>query len=174
MNEDLHLTYDYLKTICIPLKVKYFSFIMGKYFMKKKTILQALPFLFFVFLAGCSSSNEVKNESSNDSGSVYVFDKIPSDTTINYSEPKGFPPFNSKYYVVQIGAFTTKDNAEKFAEKSQVIIEHKVDISFNPQTKFYVVQLVPSYKSRSEAEKMRDTLWQMKGYKDAWILTVNK
>ena len=142
--------------------------------MNKKIIILTLPFLYLIYFTGCSSSGEVGNESNSDTSNVYIFDQVPSDTTINYSEPKGFPPFNKKYYIVQIGAFLSKNNAENFAKKSQVEIQHKVDISFNPQTKLYVVQLVPFYNNRSDAEQMRDTLWRMQDYKDAWILTVNK
>jgi SPOR domain len=142
--------------------------------MNKKIIILTIPFLYLIFIAGCSSSGEVGEESNSDTSNVYIFDQVPSDTTIDYSEPKGFPPFNKKYFIVQIGAFLSQKNAEDFAQKSQVTIQHKVNISFNPQTRLYVVQLVPFYQTRGEAEKMRDTLWQMKDYKDAWILTVNK
>ena len=142
--------------------------------MNKIIILLVLPLLYLISQVGCSSSGEISSENKSDTNNVYIFDEVPSDTTIDYSEPKGFPPFNKKYYIVQIGAFTAKKNAEEFAKKSQVVIQHNVNISFNPQTQLYVVQLVPFYKTRDEAENMRDTLWRMKDYKDAWILTVNR
>ena len=142
--------------------------------MYKKIILLVLPLLYLFYLTGCSSSGEISNENKSDTSNVYIFDEVPSDTTIDYAEPKGFPPFNKKYFIVQIGAFTSKKNAEDFAKKGQVVIQHKVNISFNPQTQLYVVQLVPFYQTRDEAEKMRDTLWRMKDYGDAWILTVNR
>jgi hypothetical protein len=37
-----------------------------------------------------------------------------------------------------------------------------------------VVQLRPSFKSKEDAEKVRNQLWQIEEYKDAWIVTINK
>jgi SPOR domain len=141
----------------------------------KSSLIIFTSILYIYGLNGCSSSQESTQENTGrDTSGVYIFDKVPADTTINFSEPEGFPPFNKTFYIVQIGAFTTKDHAEKFAEKSQSELEHKVSISFNPQINLYVVQLSPFYETRTDAEQMRDKLWKMEDYKDSWIVTVNK
>jgi hypothetical protein len=76
--------------------------------------------------------------------------------------------------VVQIGAFTTKANAEKFAEESKAELPYNVKISFSKQNNLYVVQLKDYYTARSEAEKIRDDLRQNDKFRDAWILTIYK
>ncbi len=125
-----------------------------------------------IYLAGCSSSEETTKEK-NKNSDVYIFDEVPSDTTVNLSEPEGFPPFNKEYYVVQIGAFTSKDRAEKFAEDSRIKLQMDTNISFNPDVNLFVVQLKKQFKTRKEAENMRDDLRTMNEYKDAWVLSVN-
>lgn len=125
-----------------------------------------------IYLAGCSSSEEATKEK-NKNSDVYIFDEVPSDTTVDLSEPEGFPPFNKEYYVVQIGAFTSKDRAEKFAEDSRIKLQMDTNISFNPDVNLFVVQLKKQFKTRKEAENMRDNLRTMNEYKDAWVLSVN-
>ncbi len=132
-----------------------------------------IPVLFaFIYLAGCSSSEETTKEK-NKNSDVYIFDEVPSDTTVDLAEPQGFPPFNEKYFVVQIGAFTSKDRAEKFAEDSRIKLRRDTNISFNPDVNLFVVQLKSQYKTRKEAENIRDEIRAVDGYQDAWVLSVN-
>ena len=42
------------------------------------------------------------------------------------------------------------------------------------KVKIYLVQVIPFFKSRTEAEEVRNNLWKMQEFVDAWIVTVNK
>jgi len=140
----------------------------------KNLIFSFILFGVMIFLfTKCSSSKESGMIKIPDS--TYVFDKIPPDTSIRINELiAAIPVFHVKYYIVQIGAFTTKERAEKFAEQSKIILSEKIDILYNNDIKLYVVQLTPFYTQRKEAEKIRNKLWKLDNYRDAWIVTVRK
>lgn len=106
--------------------------------------------------------------------SVYVFDSPQVRDTV-IEQPKVEPPkMEAKYYVVQIGAFTTKDKAEKFEQEARLLLKNKIEISYSNNINLYVVQLTPPYNKKEEAEKVRDNLWKIDKFKDAWILTVTR
>ncbi|GAB4297135.1 MAG: hypothetical protein Kow0098_21040 [Ignavibacteriaceae bacterium] len=139
--------------------------------MKNLFMFLILPVLF----AACSSSTETTNNDEKKSGEeVYIFDEIPADTTLNFPEPIKYPSIDQTYYVVQIGAFTTKQRAEKFAEDSRGKISEKINIAYSDAVNLFVVQIGKLFTSRYEAEKLRNQLWQTGDFNDAWILTVNK
>ncbi len=125
-----------------------------------------------VYLCGCSSSQQVQdNETGKDS--VYVFDSVP-DTEAEEIPALEYPDMGMTYYVVQIGAFTTKDRAQRFAEESKQLLPFDVKTSFSRQNNLYVVQLSHYYTSRPEAEAARNDLWKKEKFRDAWILTIYK
>jgi cell division protein FtsN len=138
--------------------------------MNKLLVLVIAGFSFY--LAGCGSSQETQ---STDTGkdSVYVFDSVP-DTEAEEIPALEYPDMGMTYYVVQIGAFTTKDRAQRFAEESKQLLPFDVKTSFSRQNNLYVVQLSHYYTSRQEAESVRNDLWQKEKFKDAWILTIYK
>jgi hypothetical protein len=132
------------------------------------TALFILPFFFFA----CSSSEQTVSDKKEE---VYVFDSVPADTSLKLPEfVIEYPSLNVTYYVVQIGAFTTRERAEKFSEDSRKKLGKDLTISFSNNVNLFVVQLSPLYTSRQEAEKMRNYLWTIDDFKDAWILTVSK
>lgn len=124
-----------------------------------------------IIIAGCSSTTETTEEKSND---VYVFDEVKSDSTFELTDPMQYPSLGVTYYVVQIGAFTTKDRAENFMADSKNRINHSLNIAYSKEVNLYVVQLSTAYTSKTDAEKIRNEIWKMNDFKDAWILTVNK
>jgi cell division protein FtsN len=76
---------------------------------------------------------------------------------------------------VQIGAFTTKERAEKFAELSRTKIIKDIIITYSENNNLYLVQLSPFYTSRQEAELIRDELKIIPELSNVlWIVTVNK
>jgi len=135
-----------------------------------------LIFIFYVLiivaLSACSSSKDNSDIfNTNSSDSLYVFDSVPIDS-INY-ETTVLPTIsNVKLYIVQIGAFSTKDKAEYFAAQSKNKIKFDIDIAFSNSVNLYVVQLKPFYNKKEDAESVRNNLWAMDTFKDAWILTV--
>jgi hypothetical protein len=133
----------------------------------------SLYFLIFGLLfslAACSSSEETTEKDD-----VYIFDEIPSDTTLKMNEPiVSYPNVNVTYYVVQIGAFTTRERAETFKAEAAIDLKKELAITYSNDVNLFVVQLTPLFTSRTEAENARKVIWKNKKYNDAWIVTVNK
>lgn len=136
--------------------------------MKNRFITLAI-LLSSILISSCTTSQQ-----SSEEDEIYIFDKIPKENTIEKSKTGEYPNINETYYVVQIGAFTTKDRAETFSNLSKTKIKNEIDISYNDALKLYVVQIIPFYKSRIEAEMVRDELRKNAAFSDAWIVTVNK
>jgi cell division septation protein DedD len=122
-----------------------------------------------IFLFGCSGSQPSQEEDQ-----VYVFDQIPKENTIEAPKTGEYPNLNEAYFVVQIGAFTTKERAESFSETARTKIKNEIDITYNDSIKLFVVQVTPFYKSKKEAELVRDEIRMNPDLSDAWIVTVNK
>jgi cell division protein FtsN len=139
-------------------------------------MMKSLPgfaaFILLIYLTGCSSSQQTGNNGT-DKDSIYVFDS-KSDADSDNIPVLEYPDMGMTYYVVQIGAFTTKERAETFAEESKSKLPFNVKISFSKQNNLYVVQLSDYYTSRDEAEKVRNNLWKNEKFRDAWILTIYK
>jgi cell division septation protein DedD len=133
-----------------------------------KNILFLLSIL-FIFFVGCTASKQ-----SNEEDKVYVFDDIPKENTIEAPKTGEYPNLDQTYYVVQIGAFTSKERAESFTDLAKVKIKNEIKITYNDALKLYVVQITPFYKSKKEAELVRDEIRQVPEFSDAWIVTVNK
>ena len=133
----------------------------------------SLYFLIFGLLfslAACSSSEETTEKDD-----VYIFDEIPPDTTLKMNEPLvSYPNVNVTYYVVQIGAFTTRERAETFKTEAALDLKKELAITYSNDVNLFVVQLTPLFTSRTESEKARKEIWKNKKYNDAWIVTVNK
>lgn len=123
----------------------------------------------FIFITSCTPSEETTKKEE-----VYIFDEVPAENTITPPVTGEYPTLAESYYVVQIGAFTTMDRAETFAEKSKQQLLNEISISYSERVNLYVVQIVPFYKSRKEAELVRDNIRQMSDFNDAWIVTINK
>lgn len=138
--------------------------------MSKFLALVLLAYSFY--LAGCASSQESQSTNTA-SDSVYVFDSAP-DSEAEEIPALEYPDMGMTYYVVQIGAFTTKDRAQRFAEESKQLLPFDVKTSFSRQNNLYVVQLSHYYTSRTEAESVRNDLWKQEKFRDAWILTIYK
>ncbi len=138
-----------------------------------KSILGLMIFIILVYLTGCSTSQQTTQSTETGKDSVYVFDSKP-DTTTSEVPALEYPDMGMTYYVVQIGAFTTKERAQRFADESKQSLPFNVKISFSQQNNLYVVQLADYYTSRSEAESVRNELWKDEKFKDAWILTIYK
>lgn len=135
----------------------------------KKFISIVYLFTIFIINFGCTSSQQV-----SENESIYVFDEQKNDEKIDVKKGGKFPDIDETYFVVQIGAFTTKERAEKFAEMSKSKIERDIIVTYSENNNLYLVQLTPFYKLRQEAELVRDELKVMPEFSDVWIVTVNK
>jgi cell division septation protein DedD len=117
----------------------------------------------------CSSSEESATNSKTDD--EYVFDKVPPEDTYIFESPISSP---TDLYIIQIGAFSTKERAESFALLSRSTLQREVIVNYNSEVSFFVVQLAEQFNNREEAENLRDELWKYEEYDDAWILSKKK
>lgn len=75
---------------------------------------------------------------------------------------------------MQVGAYTSEEKANAFAEMSRKKTNYKFSVVLSENLNLYLVQVIPFFKSRTEAEEVRNNLWRITDFVDAWILTVNK
>lgn len=141
-----------------------------------------------LMLAACASSSETSTDSaeSEDSQEVYVFDDMTEETdetesaaeiaatsrAQNAEEPE--VPESSmekavEFYIVQVGAFSTESRANTFVSENKDKISYNMSIHYSDDVKLYVVQL-PPFRTREEAEEVRNALWDTGRYNDAFIV----
>lgn len=152
--------------------------------MKKVICLLASCLL---FISACSSSEQTTQDQEKKEPDIYVFDDVnKTDTTkqiqppikevsdIQKTEIKNEVPAQPvQMFTVQLGAFSTKERAENFVNQNQPKTSLPLSIGFNESTKYFVVQ-VPPYKSKEEADVIRDNLKRMLPFKDAFTTPVIK
>ena len=138
----------------------------------KKSIVFLLLFSFILFVSACSSTNESTDIiSTQETDSLYVFD-APVDKSKDENLLLIPNIGNVKLYIVQIGAFTTIEKAKKFAAVRRKKIKYNLDIEYSNSVNLYVVQLKPFYNIKEDAEAVKNNLWKITDFEDAWILTV--
>jgi len=137
----------------------------------------ALLFIFSVLLliSGCSSSKGFEENKSSDEDGVYVFDEVPVEEVSNEVSENADEDTSEEYnYFVQVGAFTTNDNAETFIKSASEILSEELEIIFNSKTSLYQVRVKKAFTSRIEAAVLRDKIRLNENYKDAWIAKTPK
>jgi len=138
-------------------------------------------FLITSFLFACSSSEKSIQQTNKKEPEVYVFDDVTKVDSAKVEKPKEVQPVPEvkeqkeeqpiiKKFIIQVGAFTSNERAQAFVKENQSKIEFVMNIKFKDQVKLYVVQL-QSFATRDEAEKVRNNLWLLPVFKDAFILT---
>ncbi|HSP87337.1 MAG TPA: SPOR domain-containing protein [Ignavibacteriaceae bacterium] len=132
-------------------------------------------FFLFAFIQilnfSCSSSKEeTRDEEIKDEDETYIFDEIPENEIENTEEENEVISDNI-FFLIQIGAFTTKEKAESFADISRNKLGEEISVSYNDEVNLFVVRLDKKFNSKNEAEIVRDELRKMEDYKDAWILS---
>jgi len=137
---------------------------MRNYLLATSTI-----FIFYLFI-GCSASQQ----NTDNEKQIYIFDEVPEEKTIDPPKTGEYPNTVSSYYVVQIGAYTSEEKAQAFAEIGRTRTNYKCSVVYSESLKLHLVQIIPFFKSRTEAEEVRNNLWKLQEFVDAWIVTVNK
>ncbi|AFN75792.1 hypothetical protein MROS_2562 [Melioribacter roseus P3M-2] len=134
----------------------------------------------FLFVTGCSSLKETeKNQPAEE---VYIFDDVESidadaapDTLENQKQVEELPADEIKkktvHFIVQLAAFSSRNNAEKFVESNSNKTEYELNIIYKDEVKMYTVQLFP-FDSIEKAEMVRDKLKKIPEFKNAFIFTV--
>lgn len=134
-----------------------------------KVILYLSGFIYLsLFFTACSTSEE-STKQKTDTGE-YVFDEVPDNDIITIDTPE--TKDIDLLYVIQIGAFTTEEKANSFAEQSRNKIGKKLKVSYSQKVNLFVVYVDPPFESKAEAESVRNNLWNMDGFQDAWIVTI--
>ena len=125
--------------------------------------------ILLLFSVSCSSSKQITDEQKAED-EIYVFDEVPIDDSQPFDV---LPPKEvERNYVIQIGAFSSKDNADKFAEESKIILSEDVKVDYNERISLYVVTLSRIFNSRMSATIRRNDLWRYKEFSDAWLKEV--
>jgi cell division protein FtsN len=154
--------------------------------MNTRIFLLLLP---LIVLFGCTSAEQTTEQQEKKSPEVYVFDdvskvdtsKIQSSPTVvtkpEIKQEQVIVPQTSTAqsikYIVQLGAFTTRERAESFVRENQSRTSLPMSISLNGQSKLYTVQ-IPPYKTKEEADVVRDNLRKFPVFKDAFTIAVEK
>ena len=121
-----------------------------------------------IFTSCSSSSNETKVEVKQSVDTSYVFDQVPPED-IYKIEPPEKPTVIT--YIIQIGAFSTLENAKEFADFSRIKLKKDIKVEYKENKKLYVVQVFPYYNDKKQAEAYRNQLKYYNEYKNAWIIT---
>ncbi len=77
-----------------------------------------------------------------------------------------------KYYLVQIGAYTTEERAVEFKKLASEKIDFKIYIEYNSNTGLYSVIVNERFTDKTDAVNLRNRLWDLKTFKDAFIIDV--
>jgi len=132
--------------------------------------------MLFVFISfvGCSAIQETETKNTADEKSVYVFDDVTvNDSTNNVAEEivetKPIENKTFEMYIVQVGAFSTREKAELFVTQVKNKTEHELNIIYNVNSNLYVIQLSP-FRTREEADKVRDELRTIPELKGTFIV----
>lgn len=156
-----------------------------------KNFITIISIFNILFIFACSSSQETTNNGEAGEEEIYIFDdpvtdvaeesdtvaasEVPKDT-VNYVRDD-FPEVETtstapeSYFIVQVGAFTTKEKADTFVKENQKEITYPMEVTYSSKVNLFVVWL-PKFTSREEAESVRNNLWIKEKFKDAFILTV--
>jgi cell division protein FtsN len=150
-----------------------------------KQLLSFILSISIIFYFGCSSSTESTSEGENqntEQEEIYVFDEVETvddqeeqieepaeDEVISTEEQEIENNVSLKEFIVQVGAFTTRERAEIFLRENRPKLEWPIKISYSNKVNLYVVQL-PPFSTRSQAEEIRNLLWKTPDFKDAFIV----
>jgi cell division septation protein DedD len=139
--------------------------------------------LLATLVIACSNSQETIKQTPKQENDVQLLDdqkKADSlktitpqknDTLIVKKEIPKESQVISKKFVVQLGAFSSMERAQNFINENQSKVEQQMKIVFRDEIKLFTVQL-PPFSTHEEAEKIRNSLWIIPAFKDAFILTI--
>ena len=123
-------------------------------------------------LTSCSSSIEqTRQEEGSEDEEIYVFDDSPEDQP--EVENESFEKEDS-FFLIQIGAFTTRRRAQLFADESKNKLGREVTVSYSSDVNLFVVQVDKKFVTKKDAELVRNQIREKEEFKDAWIVSIEK
>lgn len=140
--------------------------------MKSRLLLSVL---IMTGVFACSAPQQTTQTEEKKEPEVYVFDDVSTPDTTIVQETKELPPQEiqpeeNKIYFVQVGAFSTMERAQSFVETNKSKTARNFNITFSSQVQLYVVQTA-AFKTREEAEQVRNELQLIPAFKDVFIVT---
>jgi len=142
----------------------------------KKYIIFFLITLVSVSFYACSPSaesvpqpKEEPKEEKKEEPPVVIPEPVQKETETKTPEAE---VLKVKYYLVQIGAYTTEQRAGEFMKLAADKIDFKIKIEYNSKTGLYSVIVDERFTDKSEAVTLRNRLWELKSFKDAFIIDV--
>ena len=168
--------------------------------MKSYLSIFAVLIIFLLSACSSSQETTSSNNEAAAKEEIYVFDdaevdtsaettvakdvqEMPKDTVANFirdDEPEVEENITNQeetvsqptsYFIVQVGAFSTKDKADTFVKENQKVITYPMEVQYSAKVNLFVVWL-PKFNSREEAESVRNSLWKKAKFKDAFIITM--
>ncbi|NJD23671.1 MAG: SPOR domain-containing protein [Melioribacter sp.] len=152
--------------------------------------LEVFSIILLIGIFGCSTSEDTTKQTEKKEPDVYIFDDVQKDAVNINDTTKAVPSveevkvepvktepikieqaISTKKFIIQLGAFTTKERAETFINENKSKTELTMSIVYREQIKLFAVQL-PPFTTKEEAEKTRNNLWLTPSFKDAFIITV--
>src|SRR5690606_8018087 len=119
----------------------FFLFLKDLYKMK----IIIVSTLIMISLFGCTTLHQETDEQKQ----VYIFDEVPEEKTIEAPKTGEYPDIKETYFVVQVGAYTSEEKANSFAEMSRNKTNYKFSVVFSENLNLYLVQVIPFFKSRT-------------------------
>ena len=133
-----------------------------------------LVLITFLFLYSCSALQESDSNSSDSTKNVYVFDDVSlKDSTNNVAEELPETTRIIEMYIVQVGAFSTLEKAETFVSSVKDKTDYDLNIHLRESDNLQVIQL-PPFRTREEAEKVRDQLKTIQELEGTFIVPNTK
>ncbi len=156
-----------------------------------------ITYLGFLIFFGCSSATHQTSENEQKEEDVYVFDDITNIDTVSLEKDleqdssvvkveqindfkltnesdsvvtEDSVVFVAKKYFIQLGAFSTLENANNFVNDIQSQFNFPLEIFFNNRVNLFTVRTI-AFDDRKEAEILRDNLKKTKIFSDAFIVT---
>jgi cell division septation protein DedD len=128
----------------------------------------SLIFFSVLFLYACSTTEQSSKDSSVKE--TYIFDDTSYETKENVKEEKVVesPKVEKSIFFVQLAAFTSEDRADIFIAENKSKLNYPLVKKYSEKVKLFVVQL-PPFSTREEAESVRNSLWKIDAFKDAFI-----
>ena len=79
------------------------------------------------------------------------------------------PVSSAIQYAVQLGAFSSKQNAKRFVQSNQFKLGLPLNVSWNEKVKLFVVRTNPS-PNKIEVEKIKNNLKLKNSFNNAFIV----
>lgn len=152
--------------------------------MKLRLFISFLTLILFFACSGSQETTKTEEEQKPKENEIYIFDDVPTekDTIVSndmtetevdsFENQSNYSNYEYSYYV-QVGAYSTKARANSFVEENSSKTTYQLSISFSTDVNLWVIQL-PPFKTREEAEKVRNEFWENNTFPDAFILTMQE